>query len=276
MCYICPICQTPLIQHLQSKGYFCKNKHHFDRAKEGYINLLPVQFKKTKNPGDSRAMMRSRRHFLEAGFYQPLAQAITSMIDNHHKTESSLKILDMGCGEGYYCRKIEAFSQVTNQLELHGMDIAKNAILAAAKKQPSAHFIVASSNQMPYADLYFDVLLKVCAPANETEISRLLKTQGQYLLVTPGPRHLWQLKQHIYKQVNHHNPQVELPQGFEQIDQQTIKHTIKPNQEHRMALLEMTPFAWRAKGKIKDNIHQAQELEIDTEFILTLAEKKSG
>ena len=79
----------------------------------------------------------------------------------------------MGCGEGYYSRQIEMHSANSEQLDLHGIDIAKNAILAAAKKQASAHFIVASSKRMPYADHYFDLLLRVYAPSNDAEIQRL-------------------------------------------------------------------------------------------------------
>jgi len=240
-------------------------------AKEGYLNLLPVQNKKSKNPGDSRAMMRSRRHFLEAGFYQPMAQAIATMIDWHRTENSMMRILDIGCGEGYYSRQIEAFCQHSDKLDLHGIDIAKNAILAAAKKQPSAHFIVASNKRMPFVDHYFDLLLRVYAPSSDTEIERLIKKQGYLLSVTPGPRHLWQLKEFIYKEVKQHNIEISLPTGFEQIENQTISYSIKPDQDHRMALLGMTPFAWRAKAEIKNKIQRARGLEIEADFILTLA-----
>ncbi|WP_305908083.1 23S rRNA (guanine(745)-N(1))-methyltransferase [Methylomarinum sp. Ch1-1] len=274
MTYICPICQSPLQQHLPSKGYYCENKHHFDIAKEGYLNLLPVQHKKSKEPGDSRAMMRSRRSFLEAGFYQPLAQTITALIDQHRTVQPPMHILDMGCGEGYYSRQIEALCQHPEQLDLHGIDIAKNAILAAAKKQPNAHFIVASNKRMPYADHYFDLIVIVYAPANDAEVVRLLKTDGLLLTVTPGPRHLWQLKEFIYKEVKEHKVEIDLPEGYEQIDSRRLSYTITPDQEHRMALLQMTPFAWRAKGEIQSRIQRAQDLEIETDFIITLATKR--
>lgn len=273
MPYICPICQSPLIQHSPSQGYYCQNKHHFDRAKEGYLNLLPVQFKKSKEPGDSRAMMRARRNFLEAGYYQPLAQAIAALIDNHITKDQPMHILDMGCGEGYYSRQIETLCRNPEQLDLHGIDIAKNAILAAAKKQPNARFIVASNKRMPYADQFFDLILRVYAPSNDAEIARLLKTGGLSLLVTPGPRHLWQLKEFIYKQVKEHRTDIDLPQGFTQIDSRRLSYTIMPDQEQRMALLQMTPFAWRAKGEAQSNIQRAKGLEIETDFIITLAIK---
>ncbi len=244
-------------------------------AKEGYLNLLPVQHKKSKEPGDSRAMMRSRRNFLEAGFYQPVAKALSSIIDKHISNNSNMRILDMGCGEGYYSRQIEAYSHYSEKLELHGIDIAKNAIFAAAKKQPNAHFIVASSKRMPYSDQYFDLLLRIYAPANDAEIQRLLKPNGLVLLVTPGPRHLWQLKEFIYKKVNQHTIDINLPESLEQIDSQNITYKIKPNQEQRLALLEMTPFAWRAKAETKENIKRANGLEIETDFIVSLAKKFS-
>jgi 23S rRNA (guanine745-N1)-methyltransferase len=273
MPYICPICQAPLIQHQPSRGYYCQNKHHFDMAKEGYLNLLPVQHKKSKQPGDTRAMMRSRRNFLEVGFYLPLAKGIAAIIDKYRNNTSNMHILDMGCGEGYYSRQIEVFCSNSDALDLHGIDISKNAIFAAAKKQPSGHFIVASNKQLPYADNYFDLLLKVYAPSNDSEIKRLLKTQGILLIVTPGPRHLWQLKQFIYNKVNEHTITIDLPEGFAQLETQRISHTIQPDQKNRIALLQMTPFIWRAKREVQNQIQRAQALVIETDFILTLATK---
>jgi 23S rRNA (guanine745-N1)-methyltransferase len=273
MPYICPICQTPLVQHQPSRGYYCQNKHHFDMAKEGYLNLLPVQHKKSKQPGDTRAMMRSRRNFLEVGFYLPLAKGIAAIIDKYRNNTSNMHILDMGCGEGYYSRQIEVFCSNSDALDLHGIDISKNAIFAAAKKQPSGHFIVASNKQLPYADNYFDLLLKVYAPSNDSEIKRLLKTQGILLIVTPGPRHLWQLKQFIYNKVNEHTITIDLPEGFAQLETQRISHTIQPDQKNRIALLQMTPFIWRAKREVQNQIQRAQALVIETDFILTLATK---
>jgi len=272
MPYICPICQTPLLQHLPTQSYQCSNNHHFDIAKEGYVNLLPAQHKKSKEPGDSKEMMRARRNFLEAGFYQPVAQAITNIIDQHLADTLKPRILDMGCGEGYYSRQIEILTQ-HDKLDLHGLDIAKNAILAAAKKQPTAHFIVASSERMPYSDGFFNLLLRVYAPSNNSEIKRLLKTNGYLLTVTPGPRHLWQLKEFIYQDTKEHDTQAPLPEGFENIASQKVSYTITPDQEQRLALLQMTPFAWQATEQATHAIQQAKNLEIEADFILTLAVK---
>jgi 23S rRNA (guanine745-N1)-methyltransferase len=158
-------------------------------------------------------------------------------------------------------------------MALHGIDIAKYAIAAAAKKQPAAHFIVASSNRLPYPDHYFDVLLKVFAPANDDELNRVLKPSGLLLTVTPGPRHLWQLKEFIYADVREHSLEADLPPTFTRLDSQRLRYEITPDAEQRIALLQMTPFAWRANRSVQHAIREAAELSIEADFILTLAVK---
>lgn len=266
-CYLCPICAASLLLTPSAKSYVCENNHHFDLAKEGYLNLLPVQFKHSSEPGDNKQMMQARREFLEAGFYEPMAKAVAMMIDANHPVH----LLDLGCGEGYYSRKIETYC--TNKARLHGVDIAKFAIAAAAKKQANARFIVASSNRLPYANQYFDFVLRVFAPSNDDELGRVLKPSGFLLTVTPGPRHLWQLKQFIYAEVKEHSLENLAPQGFTRIDTQRISYKIAPNPQQRIALLQMTPFAWRANEAVQQAIKDVVELEIETDFILTLAMK---
>lgn len=266
-CYLCPICAATLQLSPSAKSYVCGNNHHFDLAKEGYLNLLPVQFKHSAEPGDNKQMMQARREFLEAGYYEPMAKAVAMMIDASHPTH----LLDLGCGEGYYSRKIE--TNCSNTMMLHGVDIAKFAIAAAAKKQPNGRFIVASVNRLPYAAQYFDFVLRVFAPSNDDELKRVLKPSGLLLTVTPGPRHLWQLKEFIYAEVKEHALDSVLPEGFEHIDTQRISYKIAPNPQQRIVLLQMTPFAWRTNESVKQAIKDVADIEIETDFILTLTVK---
>jgi 23S rRNA (guanine745-N1)-methyltransferase len=266
-CYLCPICAASLPLSPTAKSYACENNHHFDLAKEGYLNLLPVQFKHSAEPGDNKQMMQARREFLEAGFYEPMANAVAMMIDASQPTH----LLDLGCGEGYYNRKIEAYC--SNTMMLHGVDIAKFAVAAAAKKQLNTRFIVASVNRLPYAAEYFDFVLRVFAPSNDDELGRVLKSSGLLLTVTPGPRHLWQLKEFIYAEVQEHALESMVPEGFERIDTQRISYKITPPPQQRIALLQMTPFAWRANESIRQAIKNVANLEIETDFILTLTVK---
>ncbi len=92
--YICPLCQAPLLQ--QAQQFRCPQRHSFDLAREGYVNLLPVQQKKSKDPGDNQLMMQARRQFLQAGWYQPVVTALLEQLSALAVSE----LLDLGCGEG--------------------------------------------------------------------------------------------------------------------------------------------------------------------------------
>ena len=268
--YICPLCDSALNHQTANNTYTCVNLHSFDCAKEGYINLLPVQHKHSKEPGDNKAMLNARRLFLEAGFYEPLAKAIALMIDVVQPQQHTSTLLDLGCGEGYYTRKISEFCKRAEQIKLYGNDISKFAIAAAAKKQKSAQFIVASSNKLPYATDAFNIVVRVFAPSDSAELLRVLKPSGYLMTVTPGPRHLWQLKEHIYSDVKEHAEETEIPEGFTQLSSQRISYKINPDTEQRDALLQMTPFAWSANAAIKENLHKLTELSIEADFIVTL------
>ena len=274
--YVCPVCGGSLQLHQSGKTYTCQNQHSFDLAKEGYLNLLPVQHKHSKEPGDSKQMMTARREFLEAGFYEPMAKTVAMMINANRTVGQNMRLLDLGCGEGYYSRKIASYCNHHEQIALHGIDIAKFAIAAAAKKQPNARFIVASSNWLPYTDQYFDFVLRVFAPSDDDELKRVLKSSGHLLTVTPGPRHLWQLKEFIYAEVKEHASESLVPQGFERLTTQRISYKITPNPQQRMALLQMTPFAWRANESVQQSLSNVSELEIETDFILTLVIKTAN
>ena len=59
--YQCPLCNLALLK--ADSTLRCANNHSFDFAKEGYVNLLPVQQKNSKQPGDSLEMVQARRAF---------------------------------------------------------------------------------------------------------------------------------------------------------------------------------------------------------------------
>ena len=95
--YICPVCGECLKLQQSGKSYACSKQHSFDMSKEGYLNLLPVQYKHSKEPGDSKYMMIARREFLEAGFYEPMSKAVAMMIIANLPKGQDMRLLDLGC-----------------------------------------------------------------------------------------------------------------------------------------------------------------------------------
>ena len=67
---VCPVCGEELLSE-KSRRY-CAAGHSFDRAKEGYTNLLLSNKSKQSVHGDNREMVVARDRFLSSGAYSPL------------------------------------------------------------------------------------------------------------------------------------------------------------------------------------------------------------
>lgn len=263
--YRCPICHSPLT--LTDKTFRCENNHCFDRAKEGYVNLLPVQFKHSKDPGDNKAMVMARRAYLEKSFYQPLIEALLALRDKYGN-ESDV-ILDAGCGEGYYTAQ---HKQENNSV--YGVDIAKNAVKIAAKKHKSCNFSVATLSQLPFEDDFFNWIFSIYAPILETEFTRVLNANGYLVTVTPAEHHLIELKEMIYQDAQLHDTDKTPITALKLIEQSKVHYTIDFTQgDDVLNLLSMTPFAFKASEQTKSNIAQLEKFSCQAHFHIRIYQK---
>ncbi len=270
MIWSCPVCKAPLTVPLnaEAKNLVCANGHSFDRAKQGYFNLLLANKKNSQNPGDDASMLNHRREFLEAGHYQPLVDALQKTIAGLVGPDTeNVNILDVGCGEGFYLASLQQGLALPS-LHCAGIDIAKAAAKLAARKYPSVDWAVASSFQLPVLDESVDVLLRVFAPGDVQEIVRVLKPQGHFVRVVPGPEHLFEFKEVLYRRaVRHELPAT--PEGFLPVDSIEVKYPIslESNQALR-PLLNMTPFLWRGKREGREMLLQAERLDVTANFVI--------
>lgn len=264
MSLICPLCHQPLL--LQATSYRCDAGHQFDQAKEGYVNLLPVQHKGSRQPGDSPEMLMARREFLDAGYYQPLSDRLASWLAQL-LPGASAQLLDIGCGEGYYTASM---ASALPSAQVYGLDVAKAAIRMAAKRYRPVRFCVASSQRLPFADASLDAIVRIYAPCNENELSRVIKTGGYLLTVTPGPHHLQQFKALIYREVQLHVAEEKVYPGFHQVEQQHLNYNMTLSGKAATTLLQMTPFAWRAREEVWQALAEATAFSCDADFTLTL------
>ncbi|WP_340620357.1 23S rRNA (guanine(745)-N(1))-methyltransferase [Xenorhabdus siamensis] len=265
MSYQCPLCHLPLLfSHHQWR---CEKNHQFDCAKEGYVNLLPVQHKRSKEPGDSAEMMQARRAFLQAGYYQTLQQKVIELFDRF-LPERTKALLDIGCGEGYYTASVQKALNLKRHITVYGLDVAKIAVRYGAKRYPDVSFCVASSHRLPFTDSSLDGILRIYAPCKAAELSRVVKSEGIVLTVTPGPRHLYQLKELIYQEVHLHPENTEQLEGFELVSAETLAYEMQLDGEQSYNLLQMTPFAWRASEEVKSNLIATQSFNCEVDFTL--------
>jgi 23S rRNA (guanine745-N1)-methyltransferase len=186
LAWVCPHCRQPL----EARGgvFVCAGDHTFDRAKEGYVNLLAGR-QKPGPKGDTPAMLAARRRFLEAGYYAPLRARLGEIISGIEHAS----VAEIGCGEGYY---IGGISEHLGDAKCLGTDIAKDGIRLAAKRYEQARFAVADTNIMvPLPDHSADVLLDICAPRNASEFARVSRPGGRLIVVIPTQRHLAKLRE---------------------------------------------------------------------------------
>ena len=284
----CPNCFDLLTE--DERVWRCVNNHVFDKAKQGYANLLLANQKNSLEPGDSAEMINARREFLNAGYYQPLADALTHIVDdflNRNEDKSSAcHILDLGCGEGYYLHQIqasrldhtgshakEASSDAMKRgcmIHYHGIDISKVAVKKAAQSQPDSQFAVASSYSIPVIDNSVDLAFCVFAPLSFTEVQRVLKSGAWLVRVYPGPRHLYQLKLALYDQVTLH----EIPKEnefFHVIENHHVSFTAAiHNQQDIRNLLAMTPLNWRGNTDAKLQLMDKAVFDVECDFYIQI------
>ncbi|MCC2615830.1 23S rRNA (guanine(745)-N(1))-methyltransferase [Aestuariibacter halophilus] len=270
--WICPACRQAMTQ--QGRQWCCEQQHSYDCAKEGYVNLLLVQHKNSKDPGDNKAMINARRAFLRAGFYAPLAERIVEAMFSHLAPDAE-QILDAGCGEGYYLAQLqERLLREGRQVALAGIDIAKNAVQKAAKAYPNMQFAVASSARLPVADSSVDGVLQVFAPLGAAEAARVLAEGGIWIEVSPGPDHLAGLKAMVYDTAQVHHSETAVPDGFALQESLSVRFDIVlPSQDDREHLLMMTPFYWRAQKQAVQRI-RTELTSVQADFQLRVLRKR--
>lgn len=181
----CPLDGVPL--HCTGSAWACASGHNFDIASQGYTNLLPVQNKRSRDPGDSKEMVAARRRFLTVGFYQPIAAAVSRAMLANLPADASISCLDAGCGEGYYLRQLAASVPEEQTLALLGLDISKWAVLSAAKQDTRVSWVVGSNAKLPVLSGTLDRVLCMFGFPVYPEFARVLKPGGLLVQVIPGP-----------------------------------------------------------------------------------------
>ena len=271
----CPLDGQPLAL-VENNTWCCAAGHSFDIARQGYVNLLPVQQKRSQDPGDSKAMVAARQRFLQAGHYQPLAEAIgrhLAVQANKSIDVDSFSCLDAGCGEGYYLRQLA--SRVPTDLALIGLDISKWAVLAAArqddKQAPGSRWVVGTNAHLPVQPATLDAVLCMFGFPVYGEFARVLKTGGVLLQAEAGPQHLRELREVIYPQLKpERTPTQQAPEGFALLGEETLSYPVRLEGQEAIAdLLTMTPHLYRAsaEGRARAAALEHLALTVDVRLI---------
>lgn len=242
----CPLDGLPL--HREGGSWRCAEGHGFDVASQGYTHLLPVQNKRSRDPGDSKEMVAARRRYLAAGYYAPIAAAVNRTVLANLPAGPEAACLDAGCGEGYYLRQLAAAIPPALTLSLLGLDISKWAVQAAARSQKDGGWVVGTNARLPVQSGTLDSVLCLFGFPVYPEFARVLKPGGTLIQVDAGPGHLRELREIIYPVLKPERKTAPAtPPGFTAVDEQILRFSVDiAGQDNIADLLAMTPHLYRA------------------------------
>ena len=261
--FACPICQENLT--LVESSLKCSNRHSFDLAKFGYVNLAP-QIKQSANY--NKENFQNRQQILEAGFYQAVLEGIS---DSLATKPSAKTVLDIGCGEGFYSRKLQ---EVHPEKTFYAFDISKDSVQIAAKSESNwaVNWFVGDLAHLPIKDASMDILLDIFSPANYGEFRRVLSKDGILIKVIPTENHLKEIRQMVQDQLTKKDySNQDIKEHFQEhfsIQSSQIASLTKPiTAEQRQALLSMTPLLFHV-DQSKIDWSQLTEITIEAEILV--------
>ena len=261
--FACPICQEK--STLVETSLKCDHRHSFDLAKFGYVNLAP-QIKQSANY--NKENFQNRQQILEAGFYQAILEGISDLL----ATKPSAKtVLDIGCGEGFYSRKLQ---EVHPEKTFYAFDISKDSVQIAAKSEPNwaVNWFVGDLARLPIKDASMDILLDIFSPANYGEFRRVLSKDGILIKVIPTENHLKEIRQMVQEQLTKKDySNQDIKEHFQEhfsIQSSQIASLTKPiTAEQRQALLSMTPLLFHV-DQSKIDWSQLTKITIEAEILV--------
>lgn len=264
---LCPICASVL--QTENKSCRCPKGHSFDVARQGYIHLLPVQQKHSMNPGDTKQQVASRREFLSAGFYAPIADALC---DAAVKMKAQGPIVDVGCGEGYYSARLAQALEA----ELVGLDISKEAVRRAAGTYKNATWLCASAARLPLPDHSAGCITSLFALTVPEEFRRVLRKDGLYFQILAAEDHLLGLKSIIYPELFRKEKQT-VPEiaGFSLVRSVPIRFAFTVEGAQVQNLLSMTPHVYRISREGAQRLAATERLTDTASCVLNIFRKKA-
>ncbi len=237
----CPHCALALT--LNGRGATCPSGHSFDRGRGGYLNLfVGGRLGPTVIAGDTPDALAARRRFLTAGHYSPIANALARAVG-----EPRGPVLDVGCGEGYYLSGLAAE-------ERYGLDISKAAVQMAARAHPTIQFVVGTAYRLPVLDHAVGAVISVFAPHPFDEFARVLRPDGWWVAVTPGPRHLQEMRPVPTGESEHkvaERMQRRSTPPPEAVAATHIEFTLDLPADAAHDLFLMTPIRWQAGARVE-------------------------
>lgn len=226
--------------HREHTQLRCTERHRFDIARHGYVNLAAGR---VRHPGDTSAMVAARESFLSHGHYQPLVETMR-ILAAEHDPDAPGTVLDLAGGTGHY------LASVLNVLpDRHGicLDASTAALRRAARAHPRAAAVGADAWQRwPLAAHSTSTVINVFAPRNAAETHRVLIPGGIIITAAPAPEHLRELVGALRMPTIDPDKTTRLATTFrhlDRLDSQPVSYRLGLDHAQVQALVGMGPAA---------------------------------
>lgn len=252
---LCPNCKKYL--SVINNTYRCQNGHSFDIAKQGYVNL---NLHNSQNTGDNPDMINARKNFLEKDYYAFMKNKVNELL----KEDESL--VDLACGEGYYTQDFICKDKI-------GIELSKQGLKIASRNDKSTTYLLSSIFHCPLEDESADKMITIFAPVAKDEIRRILKKDGQFILVKPDVKHLYELKAAIYDEPYYNEiEEIEIP-GLKLVKEIPVEEKAMLSNEDLNNLFTMTPYYHKTSLTDKEKLKSVDNLEVSFCFIIDVYQK---
>ena len=315
--FVCPLCQSPL--QPAPNTWRCdgslnpkQTMHSFDVARQGYVNLLPVQQKKSKAPGDSQASIEARQRFLQAGYYdklqaliaQQMQQLLTKDKPVAGQNKETVTWLDIGCGEGYYTQPMAQMgSEVLDTLI--AADISKPAVVELAKVSKAAgqlwyqqetaataanketskttviYPLVTSAAHLPLRAHSVTGMSSIFSPILPKAFAEVLTDEGYLIIAKPDIGHLASMRDALFDSVREHDSDkflLELAPYFTLLSSHQVSAELSLSVAALADLMTMTPYAYRARSEKRQALLatvKQKSFQTQAKFVVYVLQKHS-
>jgi 23S rRNA (guanine745-N1)-methyltransferase len=251
---------------LEGRRLECPRKHAFDLSREGYVNLLQVQDRKSSAPGDSKEAVAARRRLLDGGFGKPLLDPLLAMVEGIAPPAGSA-VLDVGCGEGTFLAAVCA----RFGLDGHGVDISTPAIEAASRRHRDLGWVVANADRgLPFADGSFAIVMTIAGRRNAPELRRVVAPAGRLVAAVPAEDDLREIRAALHGNatiVDRFGPLLsELEGRFKLEQRKVVRHVARLESP---ALLDLLAATYRgARRSQKEAIEKLESMDMTSSWTL--------
>ena len=254
--FICPYCRTSL--KITLNDLKCMNGHTFNISKKGELFLVNTSNYKSSKIYD-KDLFTHRREFIESNLYKGIYDIVANIINTH--MNNNILIMDLGCGEGTHCKKIQEKLSLGNSII--GIDYSKAGIsMATDYLKENNIYIVADINNIPIKDKCIDVVIDFLSPYNNEELNRIVKDNSIIIKIVPGEKYLVELREKYKMKIYERESQVKenIKKHFNIIDELIYNHTFQITNNTSNELERMTPLL---KSMEKNNSKSLQSVTID-------------